>query len=210
MKKILVIEDDLMIREMISDWLEGKFEMVEAQNGEEAIKKFSETQIDAVISDWMMPGLNGIEFTKHVREKFGNTPIVMISARTDDDSIEKAFNAGVSDFLKKPFSFKELETRLSRFITEDDTYQLDDVKNTLTCNDVTVSFTNKEYEVLKLLVKRLGDVLTKDEISIHAWGYPFDGTRNIDVTIHKIKGKVEPIGVKILTKRGQGYYIEKK
>lgn len=208
MKKILVTEDDLLVREMINEWLSERYDVIEAQNGTEALEYFNTQHIDAAILDWMMPGINGIELTKQIRKNNPGIPIIMVTARTDDDSIEKAFRHGVSDFLKKPFSFKELETRLARFLIEETPFHLDEVKNSFSYNGETLFFTNKEFLVLKLLLERPGRIVTKDEISKAVWGYAFDGTRNIDVTIHKIKAKIKNLGVEILTKRGQGYYIE--
>jgi DNA-binding response OmpR family regulator len=113
-----------------------------------------------------MPNMNGLELTKKIRTINNKIPIIMITAKTDDYSIEKAFKAGVNDYVKKPLSFNELEIRFKRFLSNEEDYKLDHVKNTLLIHNQEIIFTNKEFEIIKILLKNKNQIISKEDFSL--------------------------------------------
>lgn len=229
MEKILVVEDDENISEMVSDFLisEG-FEVEKAFDGIEAIHKFDGEKFALVLLDWMLPKLDGIKVMKHIREK-SLTPIMIVSAKDSDGDKAMGLGLGADDYLTKPFSMVELSARIKANIRRATKYteleviktpealEIGDLKIDLTNYEVrkkgeVIKLTAKEFEILKLFATNRNKVYTKAQIYTAVWKEEYYGDDNvINVHIRRLREKIEddnsnPIYIKTLW--GIGYKME--
>ncbi len=177
MKRILIVEDDLDIAQVEKDYLElSGFEVVVENTGTEGLKRATTEEYDLVILDLMLPGVDGFEICKSIREK-KNIPVIMISARDEDIMKMRGFEVGLDDYLTKPFSPNELvarvKGRLSRYeslvgdtssgqkIMEDRGIIIDQTARRIFVNDSEVVMTNKEFDLLVLFMSNPNKVLVK-------------------------------------------------
>jgi len=217
--KILIVEDDRMIREGVVEFLrEFKYEMVEAGDGLEALKKFNH-EINLVILDIKLPSMSGLEVLKKIREK-SRVPVLMMTAFSDEESQIMAFSNLADGFMEKPFSLPVLKARvealLKKTLGEDlreFNYQetkIDFVSFRAEVAGQPVEVKPKELEILKYLFLNEGRVLTREQIIENVWKeseeIPFD--RVIDVYIKELRKK---LGLDcIYTVRGVGYKLERE
>ena len=217
--KILIVEDDRMIREGVVEFLrEYKYEMVEAGDGIEALKKFNH-EINLVILDIKLPSMSGLEVLRKIREK-SRVPVLMMTAFSDEESQIMAFSNLADGFMEKPFSLPVLKARvealLKKTLGEDlreFNYQetkIDFVSFRAEVAGQPVEVKPKELEILKYLFLNEGRVLTREQIIENVWKeseeIPFD--RVIDVYIKELRKK---LGLDcIYTVRGVGYKLERE
>lgn len=218
--RILIVEDQEEIRSIIEKYLikEG-YEVHLASNGFEALKVFNNVQLHLILLDIMMPGIDGFEVLEVMRET-SEIPIIMLTAKQEEVDRVKGFNLGVDDYVLKPFSMKELILRIKRMIkrvyNENEeivhTYQnlsLHESSMKLFRDSDEISITGAEYQLLLVLFKNKGHVLTREQLITMAYGHDYEGfDRNIDSYIKRIRQKIEidPKNPKILeTKYGIGY-----
>jgi DNA-binding response OmpR family regulator len=227
-RKVLIVEDDKDIIQIIKLYVENnEIEVMTAYNGEEAIDILSNNKIDLVVSDIMMPLMNGFELIKKVRES-QNIPIIVISAK--DQSADKVLglNLGADDYITKPFDPLEVVARIQAQLRR--TYQfssrdkvektvilrklsLDIDMMTLKKNDEIINLTATEFKILKLLMSHPGMIYTKAQIYESVAGDFFESDENtLMVHISNLRNKVEddpknPTYIKTI--RGLGYKIEK-
>ncbi len=228
--KILIAEDDEDIIGLLTLYLEKEnYEVIPANNGEEALKIVQNTRISVVILDIMMPKLNGYELTKKIRE-MGTVPILILSARNLDSDKILGLDLGADDYLTKPFNPLEVIARVKSLIRrtydynnderviEDETIKLGNISinlDTFTAykNDQEIRLTPTEFKILALLMKSPGRVFTKIQIYENINGEYFESDDNtIMVHMHKLREKIEddsknPIYIKNV--RGLGYKFEK-
>ncbi|MDU4891826.1 MAG: response regulator transcription factor [Clostridium sp.] len=228
--KILIAEDDEDIIGLLTLYLEKEnYEVIPANNGEEALKIVQSTKISVVILDIMMPKLNGYELTKKIRE-MGTVPILILSARNLDSDKILGLDLGADDYLTKPFNPLEVIARVKSLIRrtydynnderviEDETIKLGNISinlDTFTAykNDQEIRLTPTEFKILALLMKSPGRVFTKIQIYENINGEYFESDDNtIMVHMHKLREKIEddsknPIYIKNV--RGLGYKFEK-
>ena len=216
---ILIVEDEEMIREGISDYLtDSGYETLEAGDGEEALEQFSNHKVDLVLLDIQMPKLNGLEVLSEIR-KSSQVPVLMLTAFQDEEYKMSAFAALADGYLEKPFSLSLLKVRVDaifkryydtgRIFTYRDT-QVDFDSYSAKVAGQEVAVNAKELEILDYLVKNEGRALTRSQIIDAVWKMtdeiPFD--RVIDVYIKELRKKLDLDC--ILTVRNVGYKLERK
>lgn len=223
---IFCVEDDNSIREIEIYTLETMgFEVKGFSDGTSFLEAI-ETQLpDLVLLDVMLPGMDGIEILKTLREKPRTKNLAIIMATARDTEIEKiqALNLGADDYLSKPFSMLEMVARVKAVLRrtqplkEEDKNSLlhlgiltiDNIGHTVTVNKEKVELTLKEYDVLNLLCKNQGRVFSRDDLLNHVWGVDYDGeSRTVDMHIKTLRQKLGEAGAMIKTVRGIGYKIE--
>jgi len=204
MKTVLIIEDNpTMARALQDNFTMKGYKVKTAVDGEAGLNAAMQKDADLIILDIMLPKINGFEICSQVRNKGINTPIIMLTAKDQEQDIVMGLNLGADDYVTKPFGIKQLFARAEALLRrtmqpEPDVYQfagfrLDVVKQKLTHNEVEVPLSPKEYSVLHLLVKRQGSVLTREEILSSAIGNAhFVSEKNIDGFIKAIREKIEP------------------
>ena len=216
--KILVVEDDQMIREGICEYLvEFGYSVIEASDGSEALDSFSES-VNLVILDIQIPFINGLDVLKEIRKK-SNLPILILTAFSDEDYKIEAFTHLADGYIEKPFSLPLLKVRVDSLIEKyfgqiekfeyNDT-EVDFTGYTASVNGRTVDVNAKEIEILRFLLKNEGQALTRSQIIDNVWketdDIPFD--RVIDVYIKELRKKLELDC--IVTIRNVGYKLVRK
>ncbi len=214
MKKILIVEDEDKIRKIVKTFLEKKsFGIVEVSDGKDAIDSFLTEKPDLVILDVMLPHKNGFEICKEIRE-FGNTPILMLTAKTQDTDEINGFQLGVDDFLRKPFSLEVLLVRVNKLlnISAKGVTQISNIiineqsRNAeVAGNDIKLS--PKEYDLLMYLYRNKNIAVDRDKILNDVWNFSYYGDdRTVDTHIKSLRKK---IGQDIIeTIRGIGYMLK--
>jgi two-component system response regulator MprA len=218
---ILVVEDDRRIRDLLRRGLifEG-YTVVTAEDGEAALRSAREDLPDAVILDLMLPGIDGLEVCRRLRQ-VSNLPILMLTARDAVSDRVTGLDAGADDYMVKPFAFDELLARLRalfrrhRIESSSDTHHYGDLAlNPLTRQvfrgDDEVQLTAKEFDLLELFMRHPNQVLTREMIYEHIWNYDFGGESNIiEVYVRYLRTKLEAGGKSrlIQTVRGVGYAL---
>jgi DNA-binding response OmpR family regulator len=204
MKTVLIIEDNpTMVRALEDNFTMKGYKVRTAVDGEAGLNEALEKKADLIILDIMLPKINGFEICSRVRNKGINTPIIMLTAKDQEQDIIMGLNLGADDYVTKPFGIKQLLARAEALLRrtmqpEPDVYQfssfrLDVAKQKLTHNGVEVPLSPKEYNVLHLLVKRQGSVMTREEILRSAIGNAhFVSEKNIDGFVKAIREKIEP------------------
>lgn len=218
---ILVVDDESRMRKLIKDFLKVKgYEILEAGDGEEALAIFEEHQnrINLVLLDVMMPKLDGWSVLRQIRQ-VSNIPIVMLTARGEEQDELFGFELGVDEYITKPFSPKILVARveaiLKRTISEEKDIKdfggivIDADGRTVEVDSKKIDLSLREYELLKYLVDNNGIALSRDKILNNVWNYDYYGdSRTIDSHIKKIRHKLGRKGRYIHTMRGVGYKFE--
>lgn len=222
MFKILVVEDSKNIRKLMAARLEQEgYEVIQAENGSIALEVLDTYQIDLIISDIMMPKLDGFELTKSLRESNYNIPILIVTAKESFEDKEKAFILGSDDYMVKPINMGEMVLRVAALlrrakISTEHKLEIGDI--TLNYDSLTVTYKDKICELPKkefyLLFKLLSypkQIFTRQQLLDDIWGMDIDiDERTVDSHIKKLRKKFEDIEeFKIITIRGLGYKAEK-
>ncbi len=219
--KVLIVDDEEMIRAVIKEYIEFEGgEADEAEDGREAVKMCRENDYDVVVMDVMMPRLDGFSAVKEIR-KFKNTPVIMLSARSEEYDKLFGFEIGSDDYVTKPFSPKELMARIHAVIKRSsaaeapkDYYEFEGLKIDVKGRNVYVDgekaeLTPKEYELLFYLVENRGVALTRERLLNKVWGYDFYGDdRTVDTHVKMLRGSLKEYRKFIVTLRGLGYKFE--
>jgi two-component system response regulator RegX3 len=227
MTRILVVEDEQSLREPLVYLLEKEgYEVTEASDGTSAVAAFTEKGADLILLDLMLPGINGNEVCRIIRQS-SNVPIIMLTAK--DSEIDKVvgLEIGADDYVTKPYSTRELLARMKAVlrrqaepskvvvaegILEAGSVRMDVERHIVTVNETKVSMPLKEFELLELLLENVNRVLTRGQIIDRVWGSNYFGdTKTLDVHIKRIRSKIEEDParpVHILTVRGLGYKFE--
>ena len=219
MKKILIVEDEMEIRNILKLYLlkEG-YDVTEAEDGEVAIKLFYEKPFDLVILDIMLPKKDGWSVLREIK-KYSSVPVMILSARDDDEDELFGFEIGTDEYITKPFNNKILLTRIKTLIknTSNNTdhiielgkITINDTSHTVTVEGKEVILAPKEYELLIYLIKNHKIALSRDKMLTEVWGYDFPGSdRTIDTHIKNLRKKLGDECIK--TVRGIGYKFEIK
>ncbi len=220
MPRILLIEDEDSIRHLISyDLKNAGFDVTGCSDGASAREKGLNESVDIMIIDWMLPEISGIELVRLFRGKGIDSVMMMLTAKDEEEDILEAFEAGVDDYITKPFSPRELLARIqahvkrivktSRRVLEMGGLTMDLGSREVSVNGQPVSLTKKEFELLEYLLRNPQIVLSRDNILNEIWDFDYDGdTRIVDVHIFKLRNKLQGSGVKIASLRGVGYKLE--
>lgn len=220
MTKILIVDDEAKIREVIKEYIEfSGYESDEAEDGKEAVEKCRDNNYDLIIMDIMMPKVDGITAIKEIK-KFSDTPILVLSARTEEYDRLFGFEVGADDYVAKPFSPSEVVARikaiLSRINKQDKrdrfTYEnlvIDFTGRTVSVNGERKSLTPKEYDLLFYLCKRSGIAITRTELLENIWGDNFCGDeRTVDTHIKMLRNNLGEYRNLVSTVRGIGYKFD--
>ena len=228
MYRILVVDDEIMIRSLIRKY--GEFEgytVIEAVDGMDAISKFKSEGADIIIMDIMMPELDGFSACREIR-KISDVPIIMLSARGEEYDKINGFEIGIDDYVVKPFSPKELMLRVDAIMKRARSGSRNEAKNeviTLAGGGIMVDFTArivyrdgeriemspKEYDLFFYMIKNKNIALTRDKLLSDVWGYDFFGDdRTLDTHIKILRKSLGAYNDLIVTIRGVGYRLEDK
>lgn len=218
--KILVVDDESRIRKIIRDFLvrEG-YVVCEAEDGEAALDIFcSNNDIDLIIMDVMMPKMDGWQLCKEVR-KLSKVPILMLTAKSEEQDELKGFELGVDEYISKPFSPKILTARVNALLrrTTGDNEEILDIAGitvnkiahmvTIDGKEIDLSF--KEFELLTYFMENRGIALSREKILNNVWNYDYYGdARTIDTHVKKLRSKMGEKGKFISTIWGMGYKFE--
>ena len=220
---ILVVDDESRMRKLVKDFLAQKqYKVLEAADGEEALTVFEENQnkINLILLDVMMPKLDGWSVLRQIRQK-SKVPIIMLTARGEEQDELFGFELGVDEYISKPFSPKILVARVEAILNrtmekKDETVDyggivIDSSGRTVKVDGKQVDMSLREYELLKYLVDNNKVALSRDKILNNVWNYDYYGdSRTIDSHIKKIRHKLGKKGKYIETVRGIGYKFEIK
>ncbi|MBE0496748.1 MAG: response regulator transcription factor [Campylobacterales bacterium] len=220
--KLLLIEDDIKILSFVKKGLEEEGFLVDtAQDGSSGFYLASEFPYDALIVDWMLPGIQGDQLCMRLRAKKITTPILMLTAKNTLEEKVHGLNCGADDYLCKPFEFAELVARLNALLRRtsysfDETITLDTLEIAVSKRHVTrsnrpINLTSKEFDMLMLLLLNKGNILTHTQLQEKIWGISASTSSNvINVFIHHLRQKIDTEGEKKLIKtvRGSGYKID--
>ena len=220
---VLVVDYESRMRKLIKDFLMQKgYNILEAEDGEEALKTFEENQskINLILLDVMMPKLDGWSVLRQIRQS-SKIPIIMLTARGEEQDELFGFELGVDEYISKPFSPKILVARVEAILkrTNPDAKQIkeyggiiiDSEGRTVTVDGKQIEMSLREYELLKYLVDNQNIALSRDKILNNVWNYDYYGdSRTIDSHIKKIRHKLGKRGKYIQTIRGIGYKFEVK
>lgn len=222
MYKILVVDDEQKIREVIREYAEfNGYEVDEAGNGMEAIGLCKLNDYDLIVMDIMMPKLDGFSACKEIR-KIKEIPVIMLSARGEEYDKLFGFELGIDDYIVKPFSPKELMARIKVVLSRRNSTVANNMEilkfggleinisaRSVTVDGVKAELTPKEYDLLFYLVKNKNIALSRDKLLSDVWGYDFFGDdRTIDTHIKNLRNNLGSYRDHIVTLRGVGYKFE--
>lgn len=219
---ILLVEDEERLREVVKEYLEDEdFCIFEAADGKKALNIFKSMDINLALIDIMLPELDGWSLCKEIR-KVSDIPIIIITARRQEDDKLLGFELGADDYVTKPFSVRVLvarvKTLLRRYnkIPETSSQKvcsgdliIDYSGYNATINNENIGLTPKEFEILSYLIRHKGAVLSRQQMLDEIWGYDYYGNaRIVDAHIKKVRKKMLSYGDKIKTVLGVGYKYE--
>ena len=220
---VLIVDDEQRMRKLIKDFLVAKgFSILEAENGERALEVFEENKnkINLILLDVMMPKLDGWSVLRQIRQE-SKVPIIMLTARGEEQDELFGFELGVDEYISKPFSPKILVARVEAILkrTNQDIKEVKDYGGieidregrTVKVDGKIIELSLREYELLSYLVENESIALSRDKILNNVWNYDYYGdSRTIDSHIKKIRHKLGKKGKYIQTMRGVGYKFEVK
>ena len=220
--KILVVEDERDLNRIITKHLKkNNYSVDSCFDGQEALDFISYSEYDLIITDIMMPNVDGYEFIDKLRANKNNTPVIMLTAKDTLEDKIVGLDSGADDYIVKPFEFDEFLARirvlmrrnygLATNIIQIEEVTLDLAKKQVAKSGEIIDLTGKEYEVLEYLMKNKGSILSRDQILNHVWDYEYEGASNIvDVIIKNIRKKLDrgEGNTIIYTKRGLGYFVK--
>lgn len=230
-KKILIIEDEANIRELVLYNLKANgYEALEAEDGITGIALVAKEKPDLILLDIMLPGKDGYEICRELRAENINTPIIMLTAKSEEVDKVLGLEFGADDYVSKPFGIRELLARIKAVLRRyenslndkdgvDDSDKIaagdiviDKSRHFVTVNDVSIDLTYKEYELLSFLAKNRGRVYSRDELLDKVWGIDYVGeSRTVDVHIRHLRQKIGQTrdGEEYIeTIRGRGYKLK--
>lgn len=223
-KKVLIVEDEEAIVEILKFNLQREgYETMVAMDGELGLHLAKTGDPDLILLDLMLPKLNGFEVCSALRGAGNSVPIIMVTAREEEADKVMGLETGADDYITKPFSMRELMARVKanmrRHNLETGTpvtrtlggLTVDDANYVATKNGVDLELTQKEFELLRLLMSTPNKVYTREELMEKVWNYDYYGdTRTVDVMVRRLREKIEDDPgqpARIMTRRGVGYYF---
>ncbi len=220
--KILIADDENRIRKLVNDFLSREgYEIIEANDGKEALDIFYEKNPDLVILDVMMPKFTGLEVCKEIRES-SSVPIIILTAKDTESDELSGFSSGADEYISKPFSPKILVARVNALLRRSNTFNTEDVLDAgkihvdinahlVTVNDVEIVLSVKEFELLCYFINNQGIALSREKILDNVWDYDYFGdARTVDTHVKKLRAKLKDYGKYIQTIWGMGYKFEVK
>ncbi len=219
--RVLVVEDEIRMASMLRRGLsEDGYSVDIAGDGVEAVWRASEIDYDAVVLDLMLPGIDGFEVCRRLREAGRWVPVLMLTARTGIGDRVRGLDSGADDYLAKPFSFSELSARLRALMRRGaparptvlaaGSLGLDPAARAAWRGEQILELSAKEFALLELFLRHVGEVLTRTVILEHVWDFAYDaGSNVVDQYVAYLRRKIDrPFGVEQLeTVRGAGYRL---
>lgn len=219
--KILVVDDESRMRKLVKDFLtKNNYEVLEAEDGAQALDVFfREKDVSLILVDVMMPKMDGYQVCKEIRE-YSKVPIIMLTAKADEQDELKGFQYGVDEYITKPFSPKILVARVEAVLrragsgTSEELLQvgqitIDKTAHIVTIGEKQVELSYKEFELLTYFLENKGIALSREKILDHVWNYDYFGdARTIDTHVKKLRSKMGEQGNCIKTIWGMGYKFE--
>ncbi len=225
MYKILIVDDEDKIREVLAEYAEFEgFTSEQAADGMEAVAKCKSEDFDLIIMDVMMPKLDGYSAVKEIK-KIKDIPVIMLSARGEEYDKLFGFEIGVDDYVVKPFSPKEVMARINAVLKRNnggskngamnkgtlkfEGLEIDMLGRNVYVDGAKAELTPKEYELLFYMVKNIGIALSREKLLADVWGYDFYGDdRTVDTHVKMLRGNLKEYRKFIVTLRGMGYKFE--
>jgi len=219
---ILIVDDEAAIRDMVRMALEmDNFTVSDASNAHQAAKILEQEDIDLILLDWMMPGISGIDFASRLRRE-GNhhVGIIMVTAKDDENDLIRGLDVGADDYIRKPFSTKELISRINAVLRRLSDKQvssdivsagkitIDSGQHRVLIGDANVDFSPTEFRLLHFLMTHQDRVFARDQLLDNVWGNQvYVEDRTVDVHVRRLRKVLEPHGCDqyINTVRGVGY-----
>lgn len=222
--RLLVVEDERRLANIIKKGLEEEgFAVDVAYDGEEGQYLAESETYDLIVLDIMLPKIDGLTLCRELRAKNINTPVLMLTAKSEVEDKVKGLDSGADDYMTKPFSFLELRSRVQALIRRSknetsptlklDDLELDPIKHSVTRGGNQIKLTPKEFSVLELLMRHRDEVVTRTMVIEHVWDYNFEGMSNIiDVFVASLRRKIDKKSkLKLIhTIHGIGYKITAK
>lgn len=219
--KILVVDDESRMRKLVKDFLtKNNYEVLEAEDGAQALDVFfREKDISLILLDVMMPKMDGYQVCKEIRE-YSKVPIIMLTAKADEQDELKGFQYGVDEYITKPFSPKIMVARVEAVLrrtgsgTSEELLQvgqitIDKTAHIVTIGEKQIDLSYKEFELLTYFLENKGIALSREKILDHVWNYDYFGdARTIDTHVKKLRSKMGEQGNCIKTIWGMGYKFE--
>ena len=222
-KKILVVDDEMRLRKLVHDFLvRADYEVLEAADGQEALNIFyANSDLSLIILDVMMPKKNGYEVLTEIRQE-SNIPVIMLTAKGEEDDELKGFSSGADEYISKPFSPKVLVARVQAVLkraggslaSEDSVISIGGIDLSVDAHEVhidgkRIELSVKEFELLEYFIKNRGLALSREKILSSVWDYDYFGdARTIDAHVKKLRSKMGDKGSYIKTIWGMGYKFE--
>ena len=225
MTRVLVVEDEESFSDALSYMLRREgYEVAVAPNGVDALAMFDRNGADLVLLDLMLPGLSGTEVCRALRQR-SRVPIIIVTARDSEVDKVVGLELGADDYVTKPFSSRELVARIRAVlrrgvdaedlmgsIVEAGPVRMDVERHTVSVDGRAVSLPLKEFDLLELLLRNAGRVLTRGQLIDRVWGADYVGdTKTLDVHVKRLRGKIEPDPANpkyLVTVRGLGYKFD--
>ena len=226
MAKVLIVEDEQAIVDILEfNLMREGYEALTAMEGPEGLEKARSADPDLILLDVMLPGLTGFEICSQLRQEDFSMPIIMLTAKGEENDKVFGLEAGADDYITKPFSMRELMARVKANIrrrgmdhgapasaqTTVGSLVMGESAYTVTKNGRPIDLTQKEFDLLRLLMAAPGKVFTREDLMKKVWNYDYFGdTRTVDVMTRRLREKIEDdpaAPTYILTKRGIGYYF---
>ncbi|AYF07591.1 MULTISPECIES: response regulator transcription factor [Bacillus] len=222
-KTVLLVEDERRLREIVSDYFRNEgFEVIEAEDGKIALELFAEHEIDLIMLDIMLPEIDGWSVCRRIRKESA-VPIIMLTARSDEDDTLLGFELGADEYVTKPFSPKVLVARAKTLLKRADGVvgvaeenamslagiEVNRLSRTVLVNGEEIILTHKEFELLVYLMENKGIVLSRQHLLDQLWGYDYYGDdRTVDTHIKKLRNKLGEKAKHIGTVIRVGYKFE--
>jgi len=218
-KKILLVDDEIRMRILLSDFLKAEgYDVVEASNGKEAVELFyRDSNISLIILDVMMPQMDGWHVCEEIRHS-SQVPILFLTAMSSERDEIMGFRYGADEFIRKPFSPSVLVLRvnalLKRIYGDEDILikghlKVDSKKNLVWENDRVIELSQTEFKLLFYLIQNEHNILSRDQLLDNVWGFQYDGTdRTVDTHMNRLRLKLKTSSNYIKTVRGTGYMFE--
>lgn len=217
MAKILIVEDDVNLRMLMTLRLKSKYEVEAVSNGAEALKKCEEGGTDLIVTDIMMPVMDGYALVENLRSTGNLTPVIMLTAKDAMNDKGRGFAAGTDDYLTKPVNFEELTWRIDALLRRSKIANegkitigevvVDKQSFTVTRGEISYELPTKEFQLLYLLLSYPGKIFTKENILDSVWGYSSESDEyTVRTHINRLRNKFENFPeFEIMTIRGVGY-----
>ncbi|EEM95016.1 response regulator transcription factor [Bacillus thuringiensis] len=222
-KTVLLVEDERRLREIVSDYFRNEgFEVIEAEDGKKALELFAEHEIDLIMLDIMLPEIDGWSVCRRIRKESA-VPIIMLTARSDEDDTLLGFELGADEYVTKPFSPKVLVARAKTLLKRADGavgvaeenamslagIEVNRLSRTVLVDGEEIILTHKEFELLVYLMENKGIVLSRQHLLDQLWGYDYYGDdRTVDTHIKKLRNKLGDKAKHISTVIRVGYKFE--